>query len=184
MWQRSIFFMFMLLSLTLAMTACGKKASAARAALAKMNVPFTAASFVENAHQGKTDLVGMFLDAGMANQVEVVNLLITRRADVNTKNRYQGTALMNAVCKGQSETVRLLLDAGAEIDARDRDGMTALMYAAWFNQADLAKLLMERGADIKVKDQQGRTALARAEFKGNLEIARMLMAKGAARGGK
>jgi hypothetical protein len=54
----------MLLSLTLAMTACDKKASAARAALANMNVPFTAASFVENAHQGKTDLVGMFLDAG------------------------------------------------------------------------------------------------------------------------
>ena len=149
MWRRSIF--LTLLSLTLAIAACGKKASAARAALAKMNAPFTAASFVESAHQGKTDLVGIFLDAGMdpdakvsdgrtaleaavlANQVEVVKLLIARGADVNTKNRYQGTALMNAVFKGQSETVRLLLDAGAEIDARDRGGMTALMYAAWFN---------------------------------------------------
>src|SRR5262245_39497379 len=100
-------------------TACGSGGEEARLGLAQMNIPYTASAFIENARQGNTDAVALFLKAGMnpdvkinegqtaleaatlANQVATVKHLLDNHADPNARNRFNGAALMNAAGKGR-----------------------------------------------------------------------------------
>jgi fucose 4-O-acetylase-like acetyltransferase len=59
---------------------------------------------------GHTDMVDMLLDMG---------------ADVNQRNRDQGTALHSAAFVGRAEEAAILLRAGADADALDANGQTA-----------------------------------------------------------
>src|ERR1044071_4479020 len=103
-----------LLALALALSGCGKGKDEARLELAQMNIQFSNAAFIDSARQGNAAAVALFVKAGMdtevrnskgltplhaatlANQFDVVKLLIEKRADVNATNRYKGTPLMTA----------------------------------------------------------------------------------------
>ena len=54
----------------------------------------------------------------------------TGRPDVNAKDKYGVTALIDASLQGQKEIVELLILEGADLNARDNQGNTALMNAA------------------------------------------------------
>ena len=62
--------------------------------------------------------------------VEIVNILLRERADVNAKNWLGETALSWAAVKGHVEIVKTLLAHGANPNIIDKHGWTALMYAA------------------------------------------------------
>jgi len=62
--------------------------------------------------------------ACLHNRRDVVQLLLSRGADVNAKNTYGDTALSWACEKGHSEVMRALLDAGAEFDDKARSFLT------------------------------------------------------------
>ncbi|PAY17370.1 glucan biosynthesis protein [Rhodopirellula sp. SM50] len=55
---------------------------------------------------------------------EMVEMLLDMGADVNQRNRDQGTALHSAAFVGRSEEAALLLGAGADVDASDANGQT------------------------------------------------------------
>ena len=85
--------------------------------------------------QGATPL----MVAAEAGDVEAVNKLIAKKADVNRKHRDSGkTALMLAAAKGNAEVVDALLAAGAAVDIRDNDDRTAYSYAFQNNKFDVA----------------------------------------------
>src|SRR5262245_53044650 len=102
----------LLLLLIFSFTGCGKSASAARQELAQMNIPFTEMDFIENARQGNSTAVGLFIDAGM---------------NLEARDSVGQTALMTATLANQPETVKVLLAKGADPDAKDKFGGTALM---------------------------------------------------------
>jgi ankyrin repeat protein len=83
----------------------------------------------------------------------------TGRPEVNAKDKYGVTALIDASFKGQKEIVELLILEGADLDARDRQGNTALMNAALKGHIEIVELLISNGADVSVKDNSGNTAL-------------------------
>ncbi|KAH9108664.1 hypothetical protein AeMF1_016180 [Aphanomyces euteiches] len=58
--------------------------------------------------------------------VEYVQILISREADVDIKNKDSRTALMIAAVAGNVDIVELLLNQMAEIDIQDKDGKTCL----------------------------------------------------------
>jgi len=66
--------------------------------------------------------------------VDIVKLLIEKKADVNTKmpsGRHKGaTPLFDAARSGSAEVVRLLLAGGAAVDAPTENGVTPLMVAS------------------------------------------------------
>jgi hypothetical protein len=80
-------------------------------------------------------------------------------SNVNTKDEYGVTALIDASFAGQKEIVELLIMEGADLNAQDNKGDTALMNAAIKGHAEIAELLIANGADVDVRDHAGNTAL-------------------------
>jgi hypothetical protein len=83
----------------------------------------------------------------------------TWQTDVNAKDKYGVTALIDASFKGQKEIVEILILEGADLDAQDNKGDTALMNAAVKGHSEIAELLISNGADVEVRDNLGDTAL-------------------------
>ena len=79
--------------------------------------------------------------------------------DVNARDAYGATALIDASFKGRKEEVELLILEGANLDARDTLGDTALMNAALKGHIEIVDLLISKGADVRVRDHSGNTAL-------------------------
>jgi hypothetical protein len=83
----------------------------------------------------------------------------TVRPDVNAKDKYGSTALIDASIKGQNDIVELLILEGADLNAQDNQGDTALMNAAIKGHIEIVELLISNGADVSLKDNTGNTAL-------------------------
>ena len=99
-------------------------------------------------------------DAALKGHVEIVELLIAHKADVNARNAEGATALHDAALAGQTAVAEVLLNHGAEIDARDGDTQaTALERAASWGASEVVELLLKRGANPSIKDKNGKTAL-------------------------
>lgn len=100
--------------------------------------------------------------------LEVVRLLIRRKADVNLHDGYGGTALARAVTKSRWHKESLpialaLIEAGAEVNTRtgiyiDGPGDITPLHEA-MGQPVLAKALLDRGANPDARTTDGDTPL-------------------------
>jgi len=61
--------------------------------------------------------------AGVRDYVDLVRLLIERRANVNLADTGGHTALLHAAMRGRTEVVRLLLSNGATVNTGCRVGL-------------------------------------------------------------
>lgn len=99
------------------------------------------------------------------DQKEIVELLLSKGADVNARNKFGSTALIMAVTK--KEIIEMLLSNGADVNAQNNSGVTALMGTIVMmyterslpDQKEILELLLSKGADVNVQDSSGRTAL-------------------------
>ena len=94
-----------------------------------------------------------FQDAARKGDAAAVKKLLDEGVDVNTKFRYNATALFYACDHGHLEVVKMLLDRGAAMDLKDTFyGFTPLMLAVGPAQkkkpehTEIAKLLIAKGA--------------------------------------
>jgi len=94
-----------------------------------------------------------FQDAARKGDAAAVKKLLDEGVDVNTKFRYNATALFYACDHGHLEVVKVLLDRGAALDVKDTFyGFTPLMLAVGPAQkkkpehAEIARLLIAKGA--------------------------------------
>jgi len=91
--------------------------------------------------------------AAQTGQVEIVQFLLEKGADVNL-NRGGATALhMAALYGGKPELITLLLKNGADINARTEDGNTPLNLAVIGKQGEIAELLLDKGGEINLENQ-------------------------------
>lgn len=102
---------------------------------------------------------------------ELVELLISRGANVNERNAYGETALHYAafwlnfnfdrpgLFQKRRDIIMLLVSHGIDVNAFDEDGKTAFAWAASFSNLDIAKMLLSVGANPKTVDRDGFTAL-------------------------
>jgi ankyrin repeat protein len=106
----------------------------------------------------------------------------TKRVDVNAKNQYGVTTLIDASYQGRKEQVEWLIVGGADLNARDNQGDTALMNAAIKGHSEIVALLLAHGADVHAKDNAGSTALIEASKYGresSSEVLSLLIENGA-----
>jgi serine/threonine protein kinase len=146
------------------MSAASPDELAARAKLARKNVPYSEAAFTRVVEEGDTGAVDLFLASGMKPDV---------------RDATGRTALMNAASRGSDNISRKLLSKGADVNAGDATGSTALMESALSGHKETTKVLLDNGADVNLTDNNGQTALIRAASRGHTEIVRMLINRGA-----
>jgi ankyrin repeat protein len=149
---------------------------AARAELQRQGVDYSEETFLNNAKDGNTDVVNLFLDAGMEPDVidkdggtaliyaaamdnaDMIRNLLARGADLHAKGFNNDTALIHAALTGSCEAIKILLDAGADVNMKSSHG-TPLILAAFLGYHECVKILLERGADINAQTDEGETGL-------------------------
>ena len=109
---------------------------------------------------------------------EIAELLISKGADVNAKDKIRGNPLHYAVAYDYKEISVLLIAKGADVNAKDgKFGGTPLHYAAGGHK-EILELLIAAGADVNVKAVDGETPLDLAIKKKHPEIADLLRKHG------
>ena len=85
--------------------------------------------------------------AARRGDVEAVQSLLGKGADINAASSYGVTALAIACDHGQIEVVHVLISAGAEINTKDRFyKFSPLSWAAMRQRRDIVKMLIDAGA--------------------------------------
>ena len=111
------------------------------------------------------------MKASHSGEGEVVRLLITAGAQVNTRNADGNNALWLACVGDHLDIIDALVEAGIDIDNRNDNGATTLMYAASSGKADIVERLLARGADIAPETLDGFSAL---DLAGTIECLALL----------
>lgn len=83
--------------------------------------------------------------AVLADNMEVVEKLLTKKVDLNIKDKQGRTALHHTQWKGNYKIARLLIAAGADINEADYAGFTILNYAAILGHTKLVIVLILSG---------------------------------------
>ena len=114
---------------------------------------------------------------------DVVEVLLRRKLDLDWRNEYGATALLQAVHLRALHIAKLLIEHGAEVDAATigitNTGITALMISARESNLDMMKLLLDHQAEIEKADEMGMTALNRAAQAGRVDAVKLLLDRGA-----
>ena len=100
----------------------------------------------------------LLLSAAGGDGNEVVQILAAG-ADINARDRFGRTPLMEAIDRDRTDTARLLIQKGADIKIFNSDGDNALLLAAQKGNGDVVKELLKAGADVDAVDRQGLTPL-------------------------
>lgn len=111
--------------------------------------------------------------------MQVLEMLIDLRADLNVVNSDRHTALVLAINNNNTDIAKLLVESGARLDIADRNGYTALMWAVEKGNAEIVKLLINKRANVNIKTKDGKTAYSIAKQKNDSLIIRMLEIAGA-----
>jgi len=122
------------------------------------------------------------LHAAAANgNLEIVELLIERGADVNLEDLHGRVPMFVALAEHQPEVARRLADADTDPNVRTADGSTLLMAAVRAQEIDLVRWALDHGTDVDAirPEKENATALIIAARKGNPEIVSLLLARGA-----
>lgn len=96
------------------------------------------------------------------NHKKVVDLLVSKGANVNDQNASGATPLMFAVMRGQKDDVTYLLEHGANPNLADAYGDTPLMCALQMSYQSLVQPLIDKGADVNAVAQDTKRPLTYA----------------------
>ena len=105
----------------------------------------------------------------------IAQVLVDAGAEVDVRDNWGVTPLMQAAVFGQQGGAEFLLGLGADIAARSNNGETVLHRAA---NAAMARLLLEHGAQLDVRTLDGATALHTAVSRDDAELVRVLIELG------
>ncbi|CAN9502092.1 unnamed protein product [Ophioblennius macclurei] len=117
--------------------------------------------------------------AAEQGNLEIVQELIRRGANVNLDDVDCWTALISAAKEGHIEVVKELLENNANLEHRDMGGWTAVMWAAYKGRTDVAQLLLEKGANPNITGQYSVYPIIWAAGRGHAEIVDLLLQHGA-----
>lgn len=111
---------------------------------------------------------------------KVVELLLEKGADMETRDKHGRTSLWWAIEHGHEILVQLLLAKGADMEAKDTIGRTPLHRAAQNGHEALVQLLLDQGANMEAKDWYGRTPLRCAVENDHASVVQLLLEHGVA----
>jgi len=117
--------------------------------------------------------------AALQGKREVVQLLLSKRANVNATTAWGASALTRAAQDGDTELVELLLSSGANVDQMEHDGYTPLIRAAMNGHERIVEMLLQKGAHRSSATRLGLTALDLAIQNHHSGVSALLQSKAA-----
>lgn len=121
----------------------------------------------------------LLLEAIYDGNIELVQFMLNKGADVNGMTKEGWTPLMEAADEGHMDILNLLITKGAKVNAATKDGFTALMVAVDEGHGEIAQVLIQKGAKLDATTEQGWDVFMEAIDEGQTEIVSMLIQKGA-----
>ena len=121
------------------------------------------------------------MSACVAGSLGIVQVLISKNANLDTPNNDGGTAIYYCGRNGHTSCLKALITAGADVQSKDKDSGTALYVASCNDHPTCVELLVNAGADVNVvtTDEYGDTALWNASFHGHDACVDLLIKAGA-----
>lgn len=124
-----------------------------------------------------TNLNKLIIYASLADNKEIIKLLIENNFNINEQTSNGWTPLMFASKLNSVEIAKNLIKKNANLNLQNQDGLTALMIAAKLNNIEIVQLLIDNGADINIKDNLEQTALSYSIKEKNLDVNKLLIDK-------
>jgi serine/threonine-protein phosphatase 6 regulatory ankyrin repeat subunit B len=108
---------------------------------------------------------------------EIVALLLSQRAQVETTDENGVTPLMAAACHGHVGVLKMLLQhmGGQGLDERDHLGRTALFYAYIGGHEEIVAFLLSQQAQVDITDEDGMNPFMAAASSGHVGVMKMLL---------
>ena len=132
-----------------------------------------------NAQWGQDNNTPIF-EAAKGRSMEMLELLLTRGADIEARDTQDRTVLSQAAFQGDTLAVTKLLDHKADIGAMNSKGYTPLHQACFYLRTDAAVELINRDPNLDLSTRgEGYTALCLASMQGATLIAQHLLDHGA-----
>lgn len=78
--------------------------------------------------------------AAAYNHVNIIEFLLKRGADIETKDRDDYTPLLLAASEGNAEAVNVLIQSGANLFCMDKEDRTALYWAGLQNHNNVVEV--------------------------------------------
>ena len=121
--------------------------------------------------------IGEFLVAAAhANRTKDIETLLSKGADIDSRDHDGETALIRAAMMNHPEAAEFLIEKGADVNAADRNNKTPLMYASKHERSSrIIFQLLHNGARVNDQNDYGQTALMEAVKNGRTETARILL---------
>ncbi len=117
--------------------------------------------------------------AARQKQPELVLYLISKGAEVNSRNTNLRTPLHLSAIAGSMECTKILIEKGADVKAADFRKQIPLHYASQNGQKEIAEILIKAGSPLDAKNSYGRTPLLLCcRERGTPELARLLIDAG------
>ena len=91
--------------------------------------------------------------------------MIDGGANLNIKDEFGRTPLINVMIEKDTELLKLLINREADLDIKDGSGRPPLMSTIKDNDIETVKLLIDGGADFNVRDKYLETMLIMAKIK-------------------
>jgi ankyrin repeat protein len=111
--------------------------------------------------------------------LDMVEILISRGANLDMQDNAGHTALIIASYIGRTDIVERLISAGADLNMQDNAGNTALILASDRGCTDIVERLISAGADLNKQNSNNGTALVIAITQNKIDIAKELISAGA-----
>ena len=83
--------------------------------------------------------------ASIAGHADLVDLLLSKGANINDKDKYGASSIMWASREGHVNVAELLLSKGANINDKDGDDSSSIIWASREGHVDLVELLLSKG---------------------------------------
>ena len=108
--------------------------------------------------------------AAYHGHMDIVKLLLKKKADIHARDNDGETPLLAALSKGFSEIGLLLINRGAKVNVQTKKKWTPLHFAATLGDEDLILLLVKKGANKKARTSEGKTPLDLAMASGHKDL--------------
>ena len=119
------------------------------------------------------------LESVVNNNIDNVEYLLKKGANINIKNEAENTAVILALEKGYFDIVRLLLDSGADVNIRNNKGYSPLLLSIEKGYKDIVPLILDKHPTFGAQDKSGNSELMLALKNDQLDIVHQLLDSGA-----